>query len=310
MKISYFFLIFLIFQLFFIACRVDGCTDPLSLSYNKNANHGDNSCTYPERINRAIIFKKTSTRYSPTNPNYDLLYDWENYLTSTYGENLNLLNVHFNYQPNGGVLQNDQFYTTFNDSLLDFLLYSSTLSSNIIYNYDWFLANFSMFNFQNPLFYSSITEKIDTLLNRDVKVAIALEYSTINNVMDIKVQCQRYNYDSEDYNLSIYIMEDNIVSTVYNGITVVNSNFIFNNIFREEITKFSSSSWSSFTVPYGSYGVIGSNVEFTDNKLLKKYSVELENNWNSSNCYPIAVIWKRNESLNTCEYLNSVSGKN
>ena len=180
----------------------------------------------------------------------------------------------------------------------------------MIYYCDWFLANFSMFNFQNPLNYSSITDKIDSLLNRDVKVAIALEYSTNNNIMEVKVQCQRYSYDSDDHNLSIYIIEDNIISAVYNGNSVVYPHFTFNNILREEITEFSTSSWSSNTVPSGSFGVIGSDVELIDNKFLKKYSVELGNNWNSSNCYPVAVIWKRNEFLDTYEYLNSVSGKN
>ena len=52
-------------MLLLVSCGKKGCTDPMSLAYDSEAKKDDGTCTYPEDIKRALVFKATATWCPP-----------------------------------------------------------------------------------------------------------------------------------------------------------------------------------------------------------------------------------------------------
>jgi len=287
------------------SCLRKGCTDPYSLSYNENTSIGDYSCTYPDTIKRALMFRTTSNSLSPDWPSTNLHYSWMDYFVNQYPL-LDLINIHYD-----GDLQ-----TSFGDSIVKFLygncMYTSTSS---YYSYDWFIGTQSMFNLQNPLNQNTIISEINSEINNEVQIAIDLDYEIVNqasnDVMEISVQLQKINtYNSSSCNLAVYILEDNIIAPITNSSAPISS-FEFNNVLRAVATR--KRPWGTDNFDNCDRGFMGIEISFDDNKALVKFSHPLKNNWNFSNCYPTAVIWRdegNSVSIESFEYVNSLSGKN
>ncbi len=252
-----------------VSCGKKGCMDPMSLAYDSQATKDDGNCTYPANEKRSLVFKATATWCPPCG-------SWG----KDYVDNL--------YQdfPNGNMevigLHNDN---DFGVDVANMILGELNNSS-----YPSFYVGIQ----STSTSYTDISNAVDSELDEDNLVSMAVDYSTEAGVMTIKVQSQivdQSTFSGSDCHLAIYILEDGQVANqqVGNpGSGVDDPNFVHDHILRTEANG------SSFGVP----------ITFTDGNNLTEVNATLAPStiWTHENLYPVAVIWRMNG--NNYEFIN------
>jgi len=250
----------------FSSCSKKGCTDVNSFAYSgEKVKKDDGSCTYPTSIKKALVFKLTAT--------------WC-HACGSYGKETTeqILNDHSNamvIQINGS----DEFSSDVGDEIKDLLSGSS---------YPSFYSGLTIVN-GGP---NTISNTVDDELAESVEVSMAMEKQTLGAGMNIKVQSEWIGTPSGEYHLAVYILEDNIVMpqivTDLGDVT----DFVHKHVLRAEA---SNAGFGKVIVPTDNDGHMGH---------IEEFGVALQSTWVPANCYPVAVMWKKNGT--TYDFVNFV----
>jgi len=240
----------------FSSCRKKGCTDPNSLSYNPEAKKDDGSCTTPTALKKALVFKKTAT-WCPYCGDWGTTYS--NNLSAAYS-NCQVVALHGDWA----------METTVGDAIMDalpsagwphFYLGSEDLANN----------------------YSSISSSVSTELAEAVEVSMAMEKSTNGSTINVKVQSQWLGSTSGEYFLAVYVLEDGIVEPqqVYipaDSTTITDNSYVHDHVLRGE----------------ASGAAFGKAITINGEGYLEEFDIPLGSSMVPANCYPVAVMWKKN----------------
>lgn len=242
-------------------CSKKGCTDPMSLAYDVEAKKDDGTCTYPENIKRGLVFKATATWCPPCG-------DWgHQYVNNVYDD--------FPGSAEVVAIHSD------NDFGVD--IGYDLLSALDPQGYPAFFVGTDDMGYTG---YSTISNALTAELNQSNQASIVTSYSTTDGVMNIKVQSQlEGDFSGEECYLAVYILEDGQVATQQvgsPGAGVPDENFVHDHTLRAEASS----------LPFGQL------INFEDGKNLSEFDVTLAPSsiWVHENCYPLAVIWKKNGS--------------
>ena len=250
--------------LVFSSCKKDskkqGCTDPMSLAYNSEAESDDGSCTYPLSTKKALVFKATGTWCPPCGSWGE---QYVNDINTQFSSSAEVIAIH----------SSDAFSVDVGNNFL------SILSPSGVPSFFIGLQEYSGG-------YTGITSLITDELTEANQVSLANIFSIENNIMNIKVQSQlEESFTGENCYLAVYIIEDGQVAPqeVGNpGSGVTDPNFVHNHILRTEATG------STFGQP----------ITFENGKNLTELNATLAPTslWNYENLYVVAVIWQQNGS--------------
>jgi len=248
-------------MLLLVSCGKKGCTDPMSLAYDSEAKKDDGTCTYPEDVKRALVFKATATWCPPCG---SWGHQYANDVYSDFPETAELIAVH-----------ND------NDFGVD--IGYDLLSELDPQGFPAFFVGTEDMGYTG---YSTISNALLAEILESNQVSMATSYSLEDGKMTIKVQSQLENsFAGEECYLAVYILEDGQVATQQVGAPgagVPDDNFVHNHTLRAEASG----------EPFGQA------ITYVDGKNLTEFEVTLAPStiWVHENCYPLAVIWKKNGS--------------
>lgn len=256
-------------SLTFSSCsKKSGCTDPNSLNYDSSAEEDDGSCLYPEpeepAKQRALILNSTATD-CPNCGGWGT--EYKNALLAFYFE-------------------------------LDFIaIHSSHFESDI--SLEWlkdlqigWLPHFWLGNEDLENDHSIIMDKVYQTIIQHPECGIQVSHSLNGSKMKIQVITQRENIANGNYNLAVYILENNHVANQSVALKPDDPNRVHNHILRREV------SGEIYGKPIATQDLVTSNFEI-DLGVLES----INDNIIPENCYPLAVIW-RNES-GSFKYVNS-----
>ena len=238
----------------FSSCRKKGCTDPNSLSYNPEAKKDDGSCTTPTALKKALIFKQTAT-WCPPCGDYGTTLSHD--ITSSF-PNCQVIAIH------GDMAME----TTVGDAILDVLggsswphFYAGT--EDIVPQYT----------------YSTV---ISNELAEAVEVSMAMEKSTNGSTINVRVQSQWLGSTSGEYFLALYVLEDGIVEPqlvyINDSTTITDNSFVHDHVLRGE----------------ASGAAFGKAITINGEGNLEEFDIPLGSSMVPANCYPVAVMWKKN----------------
>ena len=241
------------------SCSKKGCTDPTSLAFSAEAKKDDGSCTYPTSIKKALVFKKTATWCQYCG-------DWgttyANNISSTYAK-AQVITLHIN----------DAFESAEGDLIVDALAPSG-------------VPHFYAGTTDVPNSYNTLSNTVNAELNEVNDVALAMESSVSGSSMNVKVQSQWQVSASTNgvYYLAVYLLEDGLIKaqTLPGGAT--DPGRIHNHVLRKEAS--STAFGKQITITNTSTG----------KGFLESFSIPLNSTWVKANCYPVAVLWKKNGS--------------
>ena len=123
--------------------------------------------------------------------------------------------------------------------------------------------------------YSSV---INTELAEAVEVSMAMEKSTNGSTINVKVQSQWLGSTSGEYFLAVYVLEDGIVATQQIDGSPADPNFVHDHVLRGE----------------ASGAAFGKAITINGEGYLEEFDIALGSSMVPANCYPVAVMWKRN----------------
>lgn len=274
----------MVFGIFFCSCRKKGCKDPSSLAYNSEARKDDGSCTYPENIKRALVFKASATWCEECGLSGKSFSDD---ITSTY-PNAQIIEIH----------RNDDL-----SSNVGSLLRAYLDTVNIFSGVPSFYIGTERIDSNN---YSLLSSSVNSEISEASEVNLALNHNFNDSTLNINIHSQLANgFNGTSCYLAVYIMEDGVVKPQeidgyidpVSG-TNFDQNFVHDNILRAE----ASASASPFGVPI----VFRSD----GNNIISYNSINLQPStiWNYSNLYIVAVIWQKNgDDFRFINYVRSTS---
>ena len=123
--------------------------------------------------------------------------------------------------------------------------------------------------------YSSV---INTELAEAVEVSMAMEKSTNGSTINVKVQSQWLGSTSGEYFLAVYVLEDGIVATQQIDGSPADPNFVHDHVLRGE----------------ASGAAFGKAITINGEGYLEEFDIALGSSMVPANCYPVAVMWKKN----------------
>ena len=126
--------------------------------------------------------------------------------------------------------------------------------------------------------YSLLSNAVSNELAAAVEVSMAMEASTNGSAMNIRVQSKWVGSMSGEYKLAVYILEDGQVAEQQISGSPSDPNFVHNYVLRSEASN----------LPFGKDIVINGDGN------LEEFDVTLGSGLVPANCYPVAVIWKKN----------------
>mgnify|MGYP003951592233 CR=1 FL=1 len=135
--------------------------------------------------------------------------------------------------------------------------------------------------------YSLITSAVDSELAEAVEVSMAMENSTNGSAMNVRVQSQWLGSTSGEYFLAVYVVEDGQVYE-QNTPSGYDQNFVHDHVLRAE----------------GSDSGFGKAITVSEDGNMEEFDITLNASWVAANCYPIAVLWKKNGS--SYDFINMV----
>ena len=257
-------IVLLIFAVSSSSCRKSGCTDPMSLSFDRDAKIDDGSCTYPFPIKKALFFKSTGTWCSYCG-------EWGTWYADSIKltfPDAELVEIHVM----------DDFASVKGDELLS-LLQDMNFGDEATPHF--YVGDTSVSNS-----YGALELAIDNELDKSSLIAMALNYSIEGNIMNVSVQSElQNNFSGSNCKLAVYVLENQITAPqntveIVNGqpTSLVNSNYVHNAVLRE--------------VSNGA--VFGDPIQFENGKSLVDLNVTLSNPTlaNFDNYYPLAVVWQ------------------
>ena len=136
--------------------------------------------------------------------------------------------------------------------------------------------------------YSLLSNAVGDELAKAVEVSMAMETSTNGDVMNVRVQSKWLGSTTDEYKLAVYILEDGQVAEQNINGSPSDPNFVHNYVLRYEASN----------LPFGK------DIEINGDGNLEEFDVTLGSNVVAGNCYPVAVIWKKNGSDH--EFVNYV----
>lgn len=248
--------------LFLSSCSKKGCTDPYSLAYDSEAKKDNGTCTYPENTKRGLVFKATATWCPPCG---DWGHQYANDVYTDFPGSAEVIAIHSD-----------------NDFGVD--IGYSLLGELDPQGYPAFFVGTEDMGYTG---YSTISNALTSEINETNQVSLVASHSISEGKMTIKVQSQlegSFSDEGECY-LAVYILEDGQVATQQvgsPGAGVPDENFIHNHTLRAEASS----------LPFGQL------MAFEGGKNLTEFEVTLAPSsiWVHENCYPLAVIWKKNGS--------------
>ena len=128
--------------------------------------------------------------------------------------------------------------------------------------------------------YYELNSAVNTELGKSIEVAMAIEKTTAGSTMNVRVQSQWLGSIDGEFYLAVYVLEDGQVAEQQIAGASSDPNFVHKNVLRAEAYN------SPFGVPVTING---------DGNLLE-FNIDLNSSWVASNCYPVAVMWKKNGS--------------
>ena len=126
--------------------------------------------------------------------------------------------------------------------------------------------------------YSLLSNAVSGELAAAVEVSMAMETSTNGSAMNIKVQSKWLGAIIGEFKLAVYILEDGQVAEQDIIGSPSDPNFVHNHVLRSEASN----------LPFGKDIVINGDGN------LEEFDVTLGSGLVPANCYPVAVIWKKN----------------
>ncbi len=129
----------------------------------------------------------------------------------------------------------------------------------------------------------AIQELID--LPPDVSVEIEYEYEEASRILDLHIHAEVLNDLDGTYNLSVFIIESEIVSAQKNDLASIGPtpdwlDYKHQHMLRKAV----SSTWGDFLIDQPNTGAI----------MTKDYSITLQDEWNAENCGVVAIITDAN----------------
>ena len=145
----------------------------------------------------------------------------------------------------------------------------------------------------SPNSYNTLSNMVSTELAETNEVAMAMESSVSGSSMEVRVQSQWQSTASTsgEYYLAVYILEDGQVATQDIIGQPSDPNYVHNNVSRAEASN----------APFGKAITVN-----TDG-CHESFNVTMDSSWESANCYPVAVLWKKNGS--NYDFVNLVVNK-
>jgi len=128
--------------------------------------------------------------------------------------------------------------------------------------------------------YSLLSNAVNTEIGKSVEVAMAMEHSTSGSSMNVRVQSQWTGSTSGEFFLAVYILEDGQVAEQQIAGASADPNFVHNHVLRAEASN----------------AAFGKAVSVNGDGNLEEFDVTLGGSWVAANCYPVAVMWKKNGS--------------
>jgi hypothetical protein len=128
--------------------------------------------------------------------------------------------------------------------------------------------------------YSELSSGVSAEVGASVEVAMAMEHSTSGTAMNIRVQSQWTGSSSGEYFLAVYILEDGQVAEQDIAGQPSDPNWVHNHVLRAEASS----------------AAFGKAVTVNGDGNLEEFDVTLGGSWVAANCYPVAVMWKKNGS--------------
>ena len=113
-----------------------------------------------------------------------------------------------------------------------------------------------------------------------------MESSVSGSSMNVKVQSQWQGSASTNgvYYLAVYILEDGLIKAQTLPVGATDPSRIHNHVLRKEAS--STAFGKQITITNTSTG----------KGFLESFSIPLNSTWVKANCYPVAVLWKKNGS--------------
>ena len=133
-----------------------------------------------------------------------------------------------------------------------------------------------------PNSYSQLSNMVSTELSEANQVCMAMESNVSGSTMDIRVQSkwEPGTSTSGEYYLAVYILEDGqVASQDVNG-APSDPNRVHNHVLRAEASN----------APFGKA------ISLTSDGNMESFQVSMNSSWEAANCYPVAVLWKKNGS--------------
>ena len=129
--------------------------------------------------------------------------------------------------------------------------------------------------------YGTLSNMVTTELAETNEVAMVMESSVSGSSMTIRVQSQWQSANtSGDYYLAVYVLEDGQVAAQQVVGQPTDQNRVHNHVLRAEASN----------APFGKAITLSSDGN------MEAFDVTLNSSWEAQNCYPVAVLWKKNGS--------------
>ena len=144
-----------------------------------------------------------------------------------------------------------------------------------------------------PNSYNTLSSMVSTELAETNEVAMAMESSVSGSTMNVRVQSQWQSSASTsgEYYLAVYILEDGqVASQDVNG-APSDPNRVHNYVLRAEASN----------------AAFGKAITVNTDGCHESFDVTMNSSWESANCYPVAVLWKKNGS--NYDFVNLVVNK-
>ena len=248
----------------FSSCKKKGCMDRTSLNYSPEAEKDDNSCDY---TSVSINSEKKALVLKTTATWCPYCGDWG----VAYS-----INVMDNY-PDAVIMQlhkNDEFSTSPGDEIREYLDYSGV-------PHFWVGTEDISVNSQ-----SLLNSTIESELAESVEIALGLQTSISGSSMSVKVAAQKTESVTGEFKLAVYVLEDGQVAEQDIAGSPSDPNFVHNHVLRAEASD----------------AGFGKAITFVGDVIEEDFTITLNSSWVSANCYPVAVLWRKNGS--TYDFVN------
>ena len=136
--------------------------------------------------------------------------------------------------------------------------------------------------------YYELNSAVNSELGKAVEVAMAIEKSPSASSINVRVQSQWLGSIDGEFYIAVYLLENGQIAEQQIAGSSADPNFVHNNVLRAEANN------SPFGVP----------VTINGYGYLLDVNIDLSSSWVAANCYPVAVMWKKNGS--SYDFINFV----